>query len=71
MNTSSILSTYAERKISVHSHKHSFTPYPSLSPYCQIDRMTDRGTNALTAHGLEELLFQLCCCVSFLVSDGK
>ncbi len=27
--------------------------------------MTDRGTNTLAAHGLEELFFQLCCCVSF------
>ncbi len=25
----------------------------------------------LTARGLEELFFQLCCCVSFLVSGGK
>ncbi len=29
--------------------------------------MTDRGTNTLAARGLEELFFQLCCCVSFLV----
>jgi hypothetical protein len=29
--------------------------------------MTDRGTNTLTARGLEELFFQLCRCVSFLV----
>ncbi len=38
-------------------------------------RMTDRGTNTLAlrgleepahaSHGLEELFFQLCCCVSF------
>jgi hypothetical protein len=27
--------------------------------------MTDRGTNTLAARGLEELLFQLCCLVSF------
>ncbi len=26
--------------------------------------MTDRGTNTLAVHGLEELFFQLCCCVS-------
>jgi hypothetical protein len=28
--------------------------------------MTDRGTNTLAARGLEEILLQLCCCVSFL-----
>jgi hypothetical protein len=27
--------------------------------------MTDGGTNTLAAHGLEEIFFQLCCCVSF------
>jgi hypothetical protein len=27
--------------------------------------MTDGETNTLAARGLEELLFQLCCCVSF------
>ncbi len=56
----------AERKIIVHSHKHSFTPYPpSLSPYRQTDGMADRGMNILAARGLEEPFFQLCCCVSF------
>ncbi len=29
------------------------------------DRVTDRDRNTLAAHGLEELFFQLCCCVSF------
>ena len=29
------------------------------------DGMTDRGTNTLASRGLEELFFQLCCCVSF------
>ncbi len=43
-----------KRKITFRSHKHSFTPYPSLSPNSQIDRMTDRGKNTLAAHGLEE-----------------
>ena len=66
-NNSSIPSTHAERKITVCSHKHSFTPYPSLSPYRQTDGMTDRGTNTLAACGPEELFFQLCFCVRFLV----
>ncbi len=31
----------------------------------------ERSQNILTAHGLEELFFQLCCCVSFLVVAGN
>ncbi len=53
---------HAERKIAVRSHKHSFTPYPSLSPYSPIDGMTDRGTNTLAARGLKEL-FSSCAVV--------
>ncbi len=33
--------------------------------------MTDREMNTLAARGLEELFFQLCCCVSFLVVVGN
>ncbi len=36
-----------------------------------MDRMTDGGTNTLAARGLEELFFQLCCCVSFSVVAGN
>ncbi len=68
-------STHADRKITVTSGKHSFTLYPSLSPYRwtdrQTDRQNDRGMNILTAHGLEKLFFQLCRCVSFLVVAGN
>ncbi len=53
------------------SHKHTFTPYPSLSPYSPIDGMTDWKTKTLTACGLEELFFQLCCCVSSWFLAGK
>ncbi len=63
MNNCSIPSTHTERKITVCFHKHSFTPYPSLSPYSQTDRMTDRGTNTLAARGLEEH-FSSCAVVS-------
>ncbi len=56
---------HAKRKITVCSHKHFFTPYPSLSPYSQMDRITDGGMNTLAARGLEEPFFQFCCCVSF------
>ncbi len=70
MNNCSIPSTHAERKITIRSHKHSFTPYPSLSPYRQTDGMTDRETNTLAAHGLEEL-FSSCAVVSVFGSGGK
>ncbi len=33
-----IPSTHAETKITIHSHKNSFTPYRSLSPYSLTDR---------------------------------
>ncbi len=53
---------HAKRKTTVCSHKHSFTPYPSLSHY----RWTEwQRSNTLAARVLEELFFQLCCCVSF------
>ena len=42
MNNRSIPSTHAVRKI------------PSLSPYGWTDGRTDRGTNTLASHGLEE-----------------
>ena len=71
MNNRSIPSTHAERKITFRSHKHTFTPYPSLSPYLQTDGITDRGTNTLTACGLEDFFLYLCCCVSFLVLAGN
>ncbi len=48
---------HPQRKITVCSHKQSFTPYPSLSPYSQMDGMTDREMNTLAARGLEELFF--------------
>jgi hypothetical protein len=50
---------HAERKITVRSHKHSFTPYPSLSPYSPTDRVTDGETNTLATRGLEELRVNL------------
>jgi hypothetical protein len=55
VNNRGILSTHTERKITVCSHKHSFTPYPSLSPYSQMGIMTNGGMNTLAASGLEEL----------------
>ncbi len=43
----------------------------SLSQPLLMDGMTDRGTNTLAARGLEELFFQLCCCVSFWFWPGN
>jgi hypothetical protein len=63
VNNHIIPSMHAERKINVCSHKHSFTPYPSLSTYRQTDRITDRGRNTLALRGLEEL-FSSCDVVS-------
>jgi hypothetical protein len=63
VNNRSIPSMHAERKITVCSHKHSFTPYPSLSPYSRTDRVTDGGMNTLAVRGLEEL-FSSCAVVS-------
>jgi hypothetical protein len=45
------------------SHKHYFTPYPSLSPYSQTDGIKDREMNTLAACGLEEH-FSSCAVVS-------
>jgi hypothetical protein len=59
VNSRSIPSMHPERKITVHSHKHSFTPYPSLSPYSQTDGITDGETNTLAARELEELRVDL------------
>ncbi len=64
VNNCSIPSTHVERKITVHSHKHSFTPYPSLSPYWWTDRQRDKYTCYAWAGGT---FFQFGCCVSFLV----
>ncbi len=63
MNNCIIPSMHAESKITVRSHKHSFTPNPSLSHYRGTDRMTDRGMNTLAVRGLEEL-FSSCAVVS-------
>jgi hypothetical protein len=54
---------HTKRKITNLSGKHSFTPYPSLSPYSPTDGMADREINTLAAHGLEDL-FSSCAVVS-------
>jgi hypothetical protein len=70
VNNCSIPSTHAERKITIRFHQHSFTPYPSLSPYSQTDEMTDGGMNTLAARGLEELFPVVLLC-QFFGCGGK
>jgi hypothetical protein len=65
VNNHSIPLTHAERKNTVHSHKHSFTPYPSLSPYKRTDGMTDREMNTLAACGLEDFFPVVLLCQLF------
>jgi hypothetical protein len=69
-NNRSIPSTHTERKLTVHSHKHSFTLYHSLSPYSQTDRQTDGEINTLPACELEELFPVVLLC-QFFGSGGK
>jgi hypothetical protein len=60
-----------QEKLAFDLIKNSFSPYPSLSLYRQMDGVTDKETNTLAVRGLEDFFFQLCCYVSFLVSGGK
>ncbi len=59
---------HAERKITIHSHKHSFTPYPSLSPYRRTDRWRDTYTRCAWAGGNYFPVVLLC---HFLVLVGN
>ncbi len=71
VNNCSIPSMHAERKITVCSHKQSFIPYASLSPYWRTNRITDRETNTLDARTLENF-FSSCAVLSvfwFLVGN--
>jgi hypothetical protein len=71
VNNRSISSMHPERKITGRSHKHSFTLYPSISPYSRTDRTTDGGTNTLAARGLEELFFPVVLLCQFFGCGGK
>ncbi len=59
-----------KRKITFFSHKHSFTPYPSLSPYSPIDRITEREMNTLAARGQEDFFPAVMLC-NFLDLAGN
>ncbi len=70
VNSCIIPSMHAERKITVCSHKHSFTPYPSLSPYWRTDNwQRNKYTCCAWAGGT---FFSSCAVVSvFLVLAGN
>ncbi len=65
----SIPSTHAERKNTYLSDKHSFTPYPSLSPYRQTEWQTERRIHSLRIGWRN--FFSSCAVVSVFGSGGK
>ncbi len=69
VNNWSIPSMHTERKNTVRSHKHSFTPYPSLSPYRQTDRIQTEEQIHLLRVGWRNF-FSSCAFVSVFGSGG-
>ncbi len=69
MNNRSIPLTHAERQITNLSVKHSFTLYPSLSPYGQTESLTE-GQIHLLRMGWRNF-FSSCAVVSVLGSGGE
>jgi hypothetical protein len=69
VNNRSIPSTQAERQITDLSVKHSFTPYPSLSPYSQTESRTEERIHSLRM-GWKNV-FSSCGFVSVFGSGGK
>ncbi len=64
MNNCNIPSTHAEIQINDLSVKHSFTLYPSLSPYSQMELLTEIQIHSLCSDW-RNFFFQLWLCVSF------
>ncbi len=62
---------HAERKITICSHKHSFTPYLSLSPYSQTDRMTDRDQIHLLHVGWRNFFPVVLLCQFFALAGNR
>ncbi len=60
VNNCSIPSTHAERKITIRSHKHSFTSHPSLSPYRQTELQREKYTCCALAGGTFFPVMLLC-----------
>jgi hypothetical protein len=69
VNNRSIPSTQAERQITNLSVKHSFTLYPSLSPYSQTELQTEKGIHLLRMGWRN--FFSSCAVVSVFGSGGK
>ncbi len=69
MNNRNIPSTHAERQINDLSVKHSFTLYPSLSPYSQTESQTEEQIHLLGAGWRN--FFSSCAVVSVFGSGGK
>jgi hypothetical protein len=63
MNNHVIPSMHAEQEITDLSVKHSFTLYPSLSPYSQMESLMEGQIHCCAWAGGTS--FQLCYCVSF------
>ncbi len=62
MNNRSIPSMHTVRKLPIFLINNLLLYIPLLA---LTDGLNHRETNTLAARGLEELFFQLCCCVSF------
>ncbi len=69
MNNRSIPSTHAERQITNLSVKHSYTLYPSLSPYRQTESRTEKQIDLLRMGWRN--FFSSCAVVSGFGSGGK
>ncbi len=70
MNNHSIPSTHAERKITNLSDYHSFTPYPSLSPYSPIDGITEEQIHSLRM-GWKNFFPDLLLCQFFVLAGNR
>ncbi len=69
VNNCSIPSMHAERQITNLSVKHSFTLYPSLSPYSQKELQTEEQIHSLRVGWRN--FFSSCAVVSVFGSGGK
>ncbi len=61
---------HAEREITIRSHKHSFTPYPSLSPYSRTEWWTEKQIHSLHV-GWRNFFPVVLLCQFFVVVAGN
>jgi hypothetical protein len=69
VNNRSIPSTHTERQITDLSVKHSFILYPSLSPYAQMESLTEKQIHLLRVG--RRNIFSSCAVVSVFGSGRK